>query len=100
MKYNMILNWECCLTVPLSWLQRMTLLYEFFKETSMLSASAKGDAHRHPETPFQGSLLGLCSSDFAARDAASVIFRNSQNVHLAFSGSKVPFDGLVRWLNR
>lgn len=77
----------------------MTLLYEFFKETSMLSASAKGDAHRLPETPFQGSLLDLCSSDLAARDAASVIFQNSQNVHLASSGPKVPLGGLVKCFN-
>lgn len=42
---------------------------------------------------------GFVFSDLAARDAASVIFRNSQNVHLAFSGPKVPLGALVRWFN-
>jgi len=38
LKHDVILSWECCLTVFFLQLHRMILLYEFFKEASIYSA--------------------------------------------------------------
>lgn len=81
------MNWECRLTVPLSRLQRMILLYEFLKETSMLSASVRENVQHRPETPFQSALLFCVPTTEAIEDAdTSAIFQKSQNVYFASSG--------------
>lgn len=101
LKHNIILNWECWLTVPLSRLRRMILRYEFLKETSMPSASVRENVWRRPETPLQGSLPVSSPSNFSAGgDASSVCPKSQKTTHLAFPGSKVPLGGPVRWITR
>lgn len=89
MKYNIILNWECCLTVSFLQLHRVILLYEFFKETSIQSASQRKQSSLSWGIFKMPSLPGrLCFTNFYATHNSSTIFQNSQNFCFSLFCSK------------
>lgn len=92
MKHNIILNWECCMTVSLLQLQRMILLYEFLKETSIYSAFEREEVIaiilRNPFNGLHSSPLfhqlfcnKECFLDFPELTQCPVFFLLSQNVY-------------------
>lgn len=90
LKHNIILNWECCLTVSLLQLHGMILLYEFLKETSILSAFEREEA---VTIILRYLLNGTLSSSsmFLPTFPQQIMLpwqQNSQNRHFAFSCSK------------
>lgn len=90
LKHNIILNWECCLTVSLLQLHGMILLYEFLKETSILSAFEREEV----VTIILRYLLNGTLSSFSMflptfpQQIMLPWQQNSQNRHFAFSCSK------------
>lgn len=64
LKHNVILNWECCLTVFFLQLPGMILLYEFLKEASIYSTFERGEIIRVIlKNLINVPLLSLCSSN-------------------------------------